>query len=209
MTKKGTYMSHDTRVKEIVKQIESIGYRHGIQTVFDDYLTIASCTVSNTVDKVHFEEREALYMETIKKYSKEELQKIYTEEIIAKMPIVPAIDKKRSIYANASPVHLRELCKKTLSFIESEPEVIRTIDGELVVKPYRGDFLISTFRYWLMMYTDLTFNEYCVLAGLKVYETVDRHYIDYCNHSVLFQLYKKMIKIEDKFKEEKREQYNG
>lgn len=140
---------------------------------------------------------------------KEELQKIYTEEIIANMPIVPAIDKKRSIYANTSPVHLRELCKKTLSFIESEPEVIRTIDGELVVKPYRGDFLISTFRYWLMMYTDLTFNEYCVLAGLKVYETVDGHYIDYCNHSVLFQLYKKMIKIEDKFKEEKGEQYNG
>ena len=75
MAKKGTYISHDTRVREIVKLIESIGYRHGIQTIFDDYLTIASCAVSNAVDKVHFEEREALYMETIKKYSKEELQK--------------------------------------------------------------------------------------------------------------------------------------
>ena len=76
MAKKGTCISHDTRVKEIVKLIESIGYRHGISTVFDDYLTIASCAVSNAVDKVHFDEREELYMKTIKKYSKEELQKI-------------------------------------------------------------------------------------------------------------------------------------
>lgn len=75
MAKKGTYVSHDTRVKEIIKVIESIAYKHGISTVFDDYLTIASCAVSNTVDKVHFDEREALYMQTIKKYSKEELQK--------------------------------------------------------------------------------------------------------------------------------------
>ena len=76
MVKKGTYVSYDTRVKEIIKLIESIGYRHGISTVFDDYLTIASCAVSNAVDKVHFDEREALYMQTIKKYSKEELRKI-------------------------------------------------------------------------------------------------------------------------------------
>ena len=75
MAKKETYVSHDTRVKEIIKVIESIAYKHGISTVFDDYLTIASCAVSNTVDKVHFDEREALYMQTIKKYSKEELQK--------------------------------------------------------------------------------------------------------------------------------------
>lgn len=75
MAKKGTYISPNTRVKEIIKLIESIGYKHGIQTVFDDYLTIASCAVSNAVDKVHFEEREAHYMETIKKYDKEECQK--------------------------------------------------------------------------------------------------------------------------------------
>lgn len=140
---------------------------------------------------------------------KEELRKSYSEEVISHMPIVPAIDKKCSIYTNASPVHLRELCKKSLSFIESEPEVIRTFDSEAVVKPYRGDFLVSTFRYWLMMYTDLTFNEYCVLAGLKVYETVDKHYIDYCNHNVLYQLYSKMVKIEDKLKENKGGQCNG
>lgn len=76
MTKKGTYVSHDTAVKNIIKQIECIGYRHGISTVFDDYLTIASCAISNAVDKVHFEERDALYMQTIKKYNKEEFQKI-------------------------------------------------------------------------------------------------------------------------------------
>ena len=35
MAKKGTYISHDTRVKEIMKVIESIGYR----TVFQQCLT--------------------------------------------------------------------------------------------------------------------------------------------------------------------------
>ena len=76
MAKKSTYVSHDTRVKEIIKLIENIGYRHGITTVFDDYLYISSCAVSNIVDKLHFEEREKLYMQTIKKYSKEELQQL-------------------------------------------------------------------------------------------------------------------------------------
>ena len=42
MAKKGTYVSHDTRVREIVKAIEILAYKHGISTVFDDYLTIAS-----------------------------------------------------------------------------------------------------------------------------------------------------------------------
>ena len=54
MAKKNPYVTHDTRVKEIIKLIENAGYRHGISTVFDDYLHIASCTVSNAVDKLHF-----------------------------------------------------------------------------------------------------------------------------------------------------------
>ena len=62
MTKKGTYVSHDTRVKEIIKVIESIGYKRGITTVFDDYLSIALCAKSNVVDKVHNDEREVLYV---------------------------------------------------------------------------------------------------------------------------------------------------
>ena len=43
MAKKSTYISHDTRVKGIIKLIENIGYRHGTTTVFDDYLYISSC----------------------------------------------------------------------------------------------------------------------------------------------------------------------
>ena len=75
MAKKVTYVSHNERVKEIIRHIESIGYKHGISTVFNDYLTIASCAVSNAMDKVHFEKRETLYVQTIKKYTEDELQK--------------------------------------------------------------------------------------------------------------------------------------
>ena len=89
MAKKVAYISHNSSVKEIIKQIESIGYKHGIQTVFDDYLTIASCAVSNAVDKVHFEKREKLYMQTIKKYSKEELERIVELHVM----VVNALEK--------------------------------------------------------------------------------------------------------------------
>ena len=34
MAKKNTYISHDTRVKEIIKLIEDMGYRHGISRIF-------------------------------------------------------------------------------------------------------------------------------------------------------------------------------
>ena len=94
MAKKGTYICRDTRVKEIINKIDDIGFRHGISTVFDDYLTIASCAISNSVDKVHFDEREELYMQTIRKYSQEELQKFVELHTM----IVSALEQ--SLYSN-------------------------------------------------------------------------------------------------------------
>jgi len=73
MSKKVTYISKDKRIQEIISKIEGLGYTHGISTVFEDFITIVACAISNSFDKVHFDEREALYMQTIKKYSKDEL----------------------------------------------------------------------------------------------------------------------------------------
>lgn len=75
MAKKAKYVSSDSRVNEIISDIQSLGCSHGISTVFTDYITLASCAISNRVDKVHFDERENLYMSTIKKYSEEERPK--------------------------------------------------------------------------------------------------------------------------------------
>ena len=70
MSKKVTYISKDKRIQEIISKIEGLGYTHGISTVFEDFITIVACAISNSFDKVHFDEREALYMQTIKKYSR-------------------------------------------------------------------------------------------------------------------------------------------
>ena len=72
MAKKNKYVSSDERVKEIIKEIQTLGYSHGISTVFTDYITLISCAISNGVDKVHFKERENLYLSTIKKYNEDD-----------------------------------------------------------------------------------------------------------------------------------------
>lgn len=68
---KGKY--YEDYKKEFIEHIESMGIKHGKSSVFGDYLTIAACTISNSVDPVHYNAREQLYMDTIKKYSKEEV----------------------------------------------------------------------------------------------------------------------------------------
>ena len=75
MAKKARCVSTDEKVKDIIKDIQNLGYSHGISTVFTDYITLISCVISNRVDKVHFEEREKLYLSTIKKYSVDERPK--------------------------------------------------------------------------------------------------------------------------------------
>jgi type I restriction-modification system DNA methylase subunit len=42
--------------------------------IWVDFVTMAACTISNAVDKTHFDEREALYLSCINKYSKVDQQ---------------------------------------------------------------------------------------------------------------------------------------
>lgn len=43
--------------------------------IFRDFITLSACTISNSVDKLHFDEREEMYMNTISKYTREEADK--------------------------------------------------------------------------------------------------------------------------------------
>lgn len=74
MSKK-TYISSDNRIKELVNAFQELGMRHSISNVFTDYLILISCAVSNSVDKLHFPEREKMYLDTIKKYNESEQKK--------------------------------------------------------------------------------------------------------------------------------------
>lgn len=69
---KRVYVGLDNRIKELVKDFQNIGMRYSVSNVFTDYLILISCAVSNSVDKLHFDEREKMYLDTIKKYNEDE-----------------------------------------------------------------------------------------------------------------------------------------
>jgi hypothetical protein len=60
-------------IKEICSQIKSIGERYSTWRVFEDFLELSAISISNQVDLLHREKREARYMEIVKQYSKDEI----------------------------------------------------------------------------------------------------------------------------------------
>lgn len=60
--------------KELVKLINSLGYRHSHWQVFSDFVEMGAISLSNAVDLTNRETREARYMEVIKRYRADELQ---------------------------------------------------------------------------------------------------------------------------------------
>lgn len=68
-------MNYDQSKKEIIKLMQRLSPKHGMHNVFRDFTTLAACTISNSVDKNQWKKREDMYMQTIKKYEKEEANK--------------------------------------------------------------------------------------------------------------------------------------
>lgn len=58
--------------KEFLKTFHKLTYRWRSWDIWTDFVTLIACTISNTVDKLHYEEREATYMRIITKYNKDE-----------------------------------------------------------------------------------------------------------------------------------------
>jgi hypothetical protein len=74
------------RLKTIVKLFETCRYRHDLYSVFSDWCECAAISMSNAVDLVHFEKREARYLEIVGKYDHptvETFTKIMGEVIMA------------------------------------------------------------------------------------------------------------------------------
>lgn len=64
--------------KEFLKVFKQLTNRHRSWDVWRDFVIMYACALSNPVDKQHYDEREALYLRTIKKYSKQE-QPLFSE----------------------------------------------------------------------------------------------------------------------------------
>lgn len=64
--------------KEFLNLFNKMTYRHRAWEVWRNLIIMVACTLSNAVDKTHFDEREKRYLKIIKGYSKEE-QSIFPE----------------------------------------------------------------------------------------------------------------------------------
>lgn len=59
---------NNPRLKTIVKLFETCRYSHDLYSVFSDWCECAAISISNSVDLVNFETRQARYLEIVGKY---------------------------------------------------------------------------------------------------------------------------------------------
>ena len=72
--------------KNFATVFSSLTERYGRFKVWSDFVTMTACAISNACDLRFVKEREAMYMEAVKRYSKEEAEQIselFTETILA------------------------------------------------------------------------------------------------------------------------------
>lgn len=64
--------------KEFLEIFKQLTYRHRAWDIWRDFITMFACSLSNPVDKMHYDEREKMYLKIIRKYSKQE-QNLFPE----------------------------------------------------------------------------------------------------------------------------------
>ena len=64
--------------KEFLRVFNQLTNRHRSWDVWRDFIVMYACALSNPMDKQHYDERETLYLRTIKKYNKQE-QPLFSE----------------------------------------------------------------------------------------------------------------------------------
>ena len=64
--------------KEFLRVFKQLTYRHRAWDIWRDFIVMFACSLSNPLDKSHYDEREKRYMKIIKKYNKKE-QNLFPE----------------------------------------------------------------------------------------------------------------------------------
>lgn len=62
-----------------MEKFEELSYIHNAWEVWNDFLILSACSLSNAVDKGHFKEREERYLHTIRKYASKKEQAVFPE----------------------------------------------------------------------------------------------------------------------------------
>lgn len=78
--------------KNLIKLIEANGYRHSSWQVFSDFVEMAAIGISNTVDLAQRDAREARYLEIVKRYERDEIDRFpqMFAELVMEMEAGPA-----------------------------------------------------------------------------------------------------------------------
>ncbi len=59
-------------VKDFLKTFDKLTSTHRAYEVWNDFIQMFACSISNPLDKAHFDEREDIYLQTVKKYKKQD-----------------------------------------------------------------------------------------------------------------------------------------
>ena len=65
-------------MEKFLSIFEKLTCRYASYDVWKDFIIVSACAISNSCDKINYDERESLYKETIKKYNKQE-QNLFPE----------------------------------------------------------------------------------------------------------------------------------
>lgn len=60
--------------KRFVDTFNKLTHRHNGWQIWEDFVTMSACAISNRIDSTHYEHREKLYMNRIKRYNPKEAQ---------------------------------------------------------------------------------------------------------------------------------------
>ena len=76
---KDARLVRDPHQKEIVRLFSAFDGSKNRRKIFEDFITVSACAVSNLLDTVHYEEREKRYLDTVRQYKRNEI------DVFAKM----------------------------------------------------------------------------------------------------------------------------
>lgn len=78
--------------KGIIKKLKILGSKYSISRVFEDWIAVFAISISNSVDRTNWDEREQRFLETINRYTPDEQQLL----VEASTGLVMALDKECS-----------------------------------------------------------------------------------------------------------------
>lgn len=87
-------------MQEFIKLFRSLSQRFHPWEMWNDFITMFACAISNVVDKGHFDKREELYMKAIKKYNAQE-REVFPQlaaEVVMALEKNPEQDFLGSVY---------------------------------------------------------------------------------------------------------------